>query len=70
MANHFKWILTQLKTLTQILQQRYKDNANTYRNKSTLFYKSNIVIISLENIKINCEGTYRQRAIRRKRGTR
>ena len=53
MANHFKRILTQLKALAQILQQRYKDNANTRKDESVLFYKGNIVIVSLENIKIN-----------------
>ena len=53
MANYFKWILIQLKALAQILQQRYKDNTNTRRDKSALFYKGNIVIVSLENIKTN-----------------
>jgi len=53
MANYFKRILTQLKALARISQQRYKDNTNTYRDKSALFYKGDIVIVSLENIKIN-----------------
>ena len=53
MANHFKWILTQLKALAQISQQYYKNNANTYKDKSLLFYKGNMVIVSLKNIKTN-----------------
>ena len=52
-ANRFKRILTQLKALAQISQQHYKNNANTYRDKSALFYKGDKVIISLENIKTN-----------------
>jgi len=31
----------------------YKDNTNTHRDESALFYKGNIVIVSLENIKTN-----------------
>jgi len=53
MANRFKRILIQLKALVRILQQRYKDNANTHRDKSALFYKGDMVMVSLENIKIN-----------------
>jgi hypothetical protein len=52
-ANCFKRILIQLKALAWISQQRYKDNANIYRDESALFYKGDIVIVSLENIKIN-----------------
>jgi len=45
--------LTQLKALARISQQRYKDNANTCRDESALFYKGDIVMVSLENMKIN-----------------
>ena len=53
MANRFKRILVQLKALAQISQQRYKDNANTRRDESALFYEGDMVIVSLENIKTN-----------------
>jgi len=52
-ANHFKQILTQLKALAWISQQHYKNNANTHRDESSLFYESDMVIVSLENIKTN-----------------
>ena len=52
-ANRFERILTQLKALAQIAQQRYEDNANTRRDEGALFQKGDMVMVSLENMKTN-----------------
>jgi hypothetical protein len=52
-ANRFERILTQLKALARISQQRYEDNANTKRDEGTLFRKDDMVMVSLENMKTN-----------------
>ena len=52
-ANRFDRILTQLKALARISQQRYEDNANTRRDEGALFRKDDMVMVSLENMKTN-----------------
>jgi len=52
-ANRFERILTQLKALARISQQRYEDNANTRRDEGALFQKNDMVMVSLENMKTN-----------------
>jgi len=52
-ANRFERILTQLKALARISQQRYEDNANSRRDESALFQKDDMVMVSLENMKTN-----------------
>ncbi|KAM4063560.1 hypothetical protein HRG_011332 [Hirsutella rhossiliensis] len=52
-AGRFDRILTQLKALARISQQRYEDNANTRRDEGPLFQKGDMVIVSLENMKTN-----------------
>jgi hypothetical protein len=52
-ANHFKRILTQLKALARISQQQYEDNANRCRDEGALFKENDMIIVSLENMKIN-----------------
>jgi hypothetical protein len=52
-ANRFERILTQLKALARITQQRQEDNANTRRDEGTLFQKGDMVMVSLENMKTN-----------------
>jgi hypothetical protein len=52
-ANRFDRILTQLKALARISQQRYEDNANTKRDEGPLFYVKDMVMVSLENMKTN-----------------
>ena len=52
-ANRFERILTQLKALARISQQRYEHNANTRRDEGALFRKNDMVMVSLENMKTN-----------------
>jgi RNase H-like domain found in reverse transcriptase/Reverse transcriptase (RNA-dependent DNA polymerase)/Integrase zinc binding domain/Chromo (CHRromatin Organisation MOdifier) domain len=52
-ANRFERILTQLKALARISQQRYEDAANTRRDEGTLFREGDMVMVSLENMKTN-----------------
>ena len=52
-ANRFERILTQLKALARIAQQRHEDNANVRRDEGTLFREGDMVLVSLENMKTN-----------------
>ena len=52
-ADRFERILSQLKALARMAQQRYEDNANTRRSESMLFQKRDKVMVSLENMKTN-----------------
>ena len=52
-AGRFERILTQLKALAKISQQRYEDNANSKRDEATTFKVNDMVMVSLENMKTN-----------------
>jgi len=52
-AGRFERILTQLKALSRISQQRYEDNANTKRDEGSIFKVHDMVMVSLENMKTN-----------------
>jgi hypothetical protein len=52
-AGRFERILTQLKALAKISQQRYEDNANRKRDEAGTFKVDDMVMVSLENMKTN-----------------
>lgn len=52
-TDRFERILSQPKALARINQQRYEDKANAHREEASLFKVGDMVLVSVENMKIN-----------------